>query len=65
MTHKNYSNKIHDIHNSEIYNSTKCSVCRSISRKLQLKTISITHPLNFNCIRTNNPMCIVNEHVIG
>ena len=30
-----------------------------------IKSILITHPLNFDCRITNNPPCIVYEHLIG
>ena len=33
--------------------------------KIIIKLISITHPLDFYCRITNNPPCIVNEHLIG
>ena len=33
--------------------------------KIIIKSISITHPLDFDCIITNNPACIICLHLIG
>ena len=33
--------------------------------KIIIKSISITHPLDFDCRITNNPPCIIYDHLIG
>ena len=34
-------------------------------KKIIIKSISITHSLDFDCIITDNSLCIVYEHLIG